>query len=79
MAVGHTLVEAACWVCLSHELEEPSEGSGVRRLLGQEVIHSGLNRWESLRDIHEDLILALYKVKLLQEEPLGILISQNKV
>jgi enamine deaminase RidA (YjgF/YER057c/UK114 family) len=79
VAVGHTLVEAASWVCLSHELEEPSEGSGVRRLLRQEVIHSGLNRWEGLRDIHEDLILALNKVKLLEEEARGILISQNEV
>jgi hypothetical protein len=79
VAVGHTLVEAAGWVCLSHELEEPSEGSGVRRLLGQEVIHSGLNRWEGLRDIHKDLILGLNEVELLEEEALGILISQNKV
>ena len=79
MAVDHTLVEAAGWVCLSHELEEPSHSCGVRRLLRQEVIHSGLNRWEGLRDIHKDLILGLNKVKLLEEESLGVLISQNKV
>ena len=79
VAVGHTLVEAAGWVCLSHKLEEPSHGCGVRRLLRQDVIHSGLNCWEGLRDIHKDLILGLNKVKLLEEEALGILISQNKV
>ena len=43
------------------------------------MIYSRLNLWEGLRDIHKDLILGLNQVKLLEEEALGILISQNKV
>ena len=66
-------------VRLSHELEEPSHGCCVRRLLRQDVIHSGLNRWEGLRDIHKDLILGLNQVKLLEEGAAGIFISQNEV
>ena len=40
VAVDHALVEETSRVRLSHELEEPSEGSGVRRLLRQDVVHS---------------------------------------
>ena len=40
VAMNHTLVELAGRVRLLHEVEEPSEESGVRRLLGQDVVHS---------------------------------------
>ena len=65
VAMDHALVEEAGRVRLSHELEEPSEDGGVRRLLRKDMVHSGLNCWEGLRDIHKDLILSLDKVKLL--------------
>jgi hypothetical protein len=48
MAVDHTLVEESGLVRLSHELEEPSQDGGVRGLLRQDMVHSGLNRWEGL-------------------------------
>ena len=65
VAMDDTLVEEACRVCLSHELEEPSQDGGVRGVQRQDMVHSGLNRWEGLRDIHKDLVLSLDEVKLL--------------
>ncbi len=79
VAMDHSLVEETGRVRLSHELEKPSEGGGVRRLLRQDVVHTGLNCREVLWDIHKDLVLGLDKVKFLEEESVGILISQNEV
>jgi len=48
VAMDHSLVEEARRVRLSHELEEPSEDRGFRRLLRQDMVNSGLNSWEGL-------------------------------
>ena len=62
VAMNHTLVELAGRVRLSHKLKESSNYIGVRRLLGQDVVHSWLDLREGLWDIHKDLILNLNKV-----------------
>jgi hypothetical protein len=79
MAMDYTLIEKACRIRLSHKLEKPSDEVDVRRLLGQEAVHSWLNHLEGIWDIHKDLILSLDKVKLLEEGVAGIFISQNEV
>jgi hypothetical protein len=40
VAMDYTLIEKACRIRLSHKLEKPSDEVGVRRLLGQEAVHS---------------------------------------
>jgi hypothetical protein len=40
VAMHYTLIEKACRIRLSHKLEKPSDEVGVRRLLGQEAVHS---------------------------------------
>ena len=79
VAMDHTLIEEAGRIRLSHKFEEPSDDIGVRRLLGQDVVHSWLNSWEDLWDIHKNLILGLNKIKFLEEGSRGIFISQNEV
>ena len=77
--MSHTLIEEAGRIRVSHKFEEPSDDLGVRRLLGQDVVHSWLNSCEDLLDIHKDLILSLDKIKFLEEGATGIFVSQNEV
>jgi hypothetical protein len=48
VAMGHNLVEEAGWIRLSHELEEPSEDSCVRRFLRHDVVNSRFKLREGL-------------------------------
>jgi hypothetical protein len=40
VTISQALVKEAGWIRLSHELEEASDDSGFRRLLGQGMVHS---------------------------------------
>jgi hypothetical protein len=40
VTMRHTLIEETGRIRLSHKLEEPSNEIGVRRLLGQDMVHS---------------------------------------
>ena len=40
VAMDHTLIEEAGRIRLTHKLEETSDDICVRRLLGQDVVHS---------------------------------------
>jgi hypothetical protein len=40
VAMSHTLIEEPGRIRVSHKFEEPSDDIGVRRLLGQYVVHS---------------------------------------
>jgi hypothetical protein len=50
-----------------------------QRQLCHKVLNSGFNDWQGQRVIHIDLILDLNKVKLLEEQGFGILISHYEV